>query len=116
MNTVGWPPVRVTVRSSATVPFGVSPSGSLKSVCALFCSTVPAWLPSTLLATSCTRMTKLLLPRLLSALALETLKVRRTSPPSSPRAPVSAAKLPTVTVPAKLPVRAPLPATVVISW
>ncbi|MNO91405.1 hypothetical protein D3C76_829470 [compost metagenome] len=29
MNTVGWPPISVAVRSSATVPFGVSPSGSL---------------------------------------------------------------------------------------
>ncbi|MNE23247.1 hypothetical protein D3C80_1164940 [compost metagenome] len=81
----------------------------------MFCSTVPAWLPITLLATSCTRMTKLLLPVSLSAAALEALKVKRTSPPSSPRVPPSAAKLPTVMVPTKLPVSAPLPATLVIS-
>ncbi|MNZ73095.1 hypothetical protein D3C78_914960 [compost metagenome] len=115
MNTVGWPSTRVTVRSSATVPFGVSPSGSLNSAWALFCSTLPAWLPSTLLATSCTRMTKVLLPVSLSAAALETLKVQRTSPPSSPRVPPSAVKVPTVMVPAKSPVSAPLPAVVVIS-
>ncbi|MCY1424529.1 hypothetical protein D9M71_402790 [compost metagenome] len=97
---------------------GVSVSGSVYSTCALFCRDLVAWLPMTLLAISCRRMTKLLLPVTLSPLTVETLKVRRPSTPSAPRVPPWPAKPLTTTLPAKLAVRAALPPMplVVMIW
>ncbi|MCY1439595.1 hypothetical protein D9M71_558380 [compost metagenome] len=107
--TVGWPPVRATVRSTPVVPLGVSASGSLYRAWALFCRDLVAWLPITLLATSCRRMTKLLLPVTLSPLADDALKVRRASTPSAPSVPPWPAIPLTTTLPAKLAAKAPLP-------
>ncbi|MNZ65360.1 hypothetical protein D3C78_835500 [compost metagenome] len=70
----------------------------------------------TLLATSCRRITKVLLPVWLSADTLDTLKVQRASTPSPPWVPPCPANPLTSTLPAKSAPRAPLPVRVVMIW
>lgn len=114
--TTGRPPVTAAVRSTGTEPLGVSPSGSAWTSAPSFCRVRPDWFAMTLLATSCTRITKLLLPTTLSAVAADAVKVNRAPAPSAPSVPLVAAMPPTVTTPPKSAASAALPVVVVMSW